>query len=379
MKILAATGSFKDTFSSIESCRMIRDILVERHEVAMAPVCDGGEYTYDILKYYYKDAGEIKVDNVINPYGKPVTSHYLALKGKAFVISSEILHLTPEEEEYKNPLKLTDYGLGQLLRDAVRKGFKDINLCLGGTSTVGFGMGTAQALGAVFTDADGNVLSNPEDGNSHALCPGDYCDISGIKWNKADYRDIKLTVINDGITKASDLDRVNPLKIGTGFGDIKSEIIKGLDKAADKVYELTNLTSEDAYSGNGGGIYYGIERIFDSEYLKGADYFCRLFHLVDMIDKADVVITGEGRYDNPHLEKLPVTVANMAKKLGKRVIYVCGSRDKNDDKTESIDEIISCDDYYRTHDVKRDYESVTEMYRKLTPMIFKERLGEAGL
>ena len=55
MKVLIATGSFKDVYTSIESCKQFENILREKYETITAPLCDGGEYTYDILKYYYND------------------------------------------------------------------------------------------------------------------------------------------------------------------------------------------------------------------------------------------------------------------------------------------------------------------------------------
>ena len=373
MKILAATGSFKDVYTSIESCEMIKSILSDEHEVITAPLCDGGEYTYDVLKYYYGQQDgfkEIFVDNVINPCGKPITARYIAIGDEAYVISSEVLHLGLQDDKYKNPLTLTEYGLGQLLRDAVDKGFKTINLCLGGTSTVGYGIGTAQALGAEIVFRDGYEEKSSE----IPIVPADYLNIEKIIWNNSDFKDIKLNVLNDGITKSNDLHTVNPLKIGKAFHDEKETILKTLDENAEHIYKLTGLGADDAYSGNGGAVYYAVENLFDAQYFRGAQYFCNLFEIENKIKEADIVITGEGRYDNPHLKKLPITIAELAKSLGKPVIFACGSRDNSFPKADFIDTIVSCDDYYKTHDVRSQYDDEFSMYRELTPLILKEEL-----
>ena len=129
MKCLISSGSFKDVYTSAEACRTIRDILPTGYDAVTLPVCDGGDYTYSILKDFFGGkAREIIVPDVFNPYGAKVTSHYLAVDGTAWVVSSEILHLTPEEDSYKNPLYLSDYGLGQLIAHAAAEGFRDIRL-----------------------------------------------------------------------------------------------------------------------------------------------------------------------------------------------------------------------------------------------------------
>ena len=271
MKVLIATGSFKDVYTSIESCKQFENILREKYETITAPLCDGGEYTYDILKYYYNDMKEIIVNDVVNPYGKMTTSKYAVIDDEAYVVSSEILHLSENEDVYKNPLELTDYGLGQLLNHAVESGYKKIKLCLGGTSTVGYGMGVAQALGAKFI-TEGSVITK-------YITPNDFPHIKEIVWNKEKYDDVCLTVVNDGITRANNLNTVNPLKVGKHYRLQKEEILDNLSKYVKNIYCVTGLSEDAPYSGNGGGVYYGIEKFFSAEYVKGAEFFCKLFNL----------------------------------------------------------------------------------------------------
>ena len=292
MKILIATSSFKDVYTSIEACEMIKNMLSVRHEIIVAPVCDGGEYTYDILNSYFSCKRE-SAENVINPYGKIVRVPYLALNGEAYVISSEVLRLHPSEDAYKNPLLLTDYGLGQVLQDAVDKGYRVINLCLGGTSTIGFGIGAAQALGVRFYDYNGKRLQKP-------LVPCDYSSIEKMDFEPNAFPGIYLRVINDGITRACDLSTVNPLKIGSMFEEQKELILNKIDESLQKVLQITGLHVEDAYSGNGGGIYFGIEPLFETEYCRGPEYFSNLFQIRDKIQDCELVVTAEGRFDNPH-------------------------------------------------------------------------------
>lgn len=377
MKILIATSSFKDVYTSIEACEMIKNMLSVRHEVIVAPICDGGEYTYDILNSYFSCKKE-SAENVINPYGKTVRVPYLTLNGEAYVISSEVLRLHPAEDAYKNPLLLTDYGLGQVVQDAVDKGYHVINLCLGGTSTVGFGMGTAQALGVRFYGRNGTRLQNP-------LTPNDYFDIEKMDFASKAFSGIRLRVINDGITRACDLSTVNPLKIGRTFDEQKERILNRIDESFQKVLQITGLHAEDAYSGNGGGIYFGIENLFETEYFRGPEYFSDLFQISDKMQGSELVITGEGRFDNPHLKKSPIVITELARECGKKVIYVCGQADKQEAKNREnlkrigIDVLISCEDSYLSQTSDQNYQSAIECYRDKTPLILKEEFSKIGL
>lgn len=377
MKILVATGSFKDVYTSIEACEMIKSILSVHHEVTVAPICDGGEYTYDILNSHFVCKKEY-VDNVRNPYGKVVRVPYLALNGEAFVISSEIIHLHPDEDIYKNPLELTDYGLGQVLQDAVNKGYRIINLCLGGTSTIGFGIGTAQALGARFYDRDGKQIQK-------LLMPADYMAIGRMEYDEGAFEGVHLRVVNDGITRACDLSTVNPLKIGKAFMEKREEILNKIDESFRNVLHITGLKEEDAYSGNGGGIYFGIKHLFETEYCSGTEYFCSLFKIRDAIRDCELVVTGEGRFDNPHLKKIPIVIAELAKEYGKKVLFVCGQADEQVVQSRKtmeeigIDILISCNHYYASYHPDQNYQNEIELYRDKTPQIFAKEFAKIGL
>lgn len=373
MKVLAALGSFKDVYTSIESCKMVQSLLANYRslEIEMAPVCDGGEYTYQVLNYYFKCRKEI-VKNIYNPYGRHVTVSYLVIDDEAYIISSEILHLSATEEQYRNPLILSDYGLGQLVADAIQKKYRKICICLGGTSTIGFGMGFAQALGARFWNENGQELLLP-------ITCEDIEQIERAEFPYEEYHDIEVKVINDGITRCSHLDTVNPLKIGKIFENTRDQILERIERSKKQVLRLTGHSENDAYSGNGGAIYYGIQSIFSASYCLGGDYFTDLFRIQDKIVSCDLVITGEGRFDNPHLRKIPIIVTELAKQYGKKVIFLCGQVDNDAEQQEvlrdvGIDYLISCDIYYQTHEIGKKYENEIEMYREMTPVILGKEL-----
>lgn len=365
MNILVTMGSFKDVFSPIETASIVNNAL-HNHNVLCVPMCDGGEYTYDVIKHHIK-CKEIFVQDIINPYGKYVDSRYLVVDDTAYIISSEVLRLFPDEDRYKNPLHLSDYGLGQLCLDAIRRGYKKINLCLGGTSTVGFGMGFAQAMGTIFKDREGNIITKP-------ITPNDLNNIAHIESKKRD--DIQLLVINDGITTAYDLPAVNPQKIGQFFKDNQKDILAKLDISLSKACLLTGVEMDTPYAGNAGGICFGIETVTTGSYVKGTDFFMELFGVKEKMSKVELVITGEGRLDNVHTEKLPVSISMAAQKIGRNLLYICGQRSQEATDTVvlkyGIEDVLCCCDHYP--DVKEKFIDDVEKYRCLTPIVIRQEL-----
>lgn len=365
MNVLVIMGSFKDVFSPIETAEVVASAL-ERYEVACIPMCDGGEYTYDVLKYH-KDCKEIIVRDVINPYGTTRDSKYLVINGIAYVIASEILRLGPTEERYKNPICLSDYGLGQLCKDAIAHGYKKINLCLGGTSTVGFGMGFAQALGARFIDREGSIITKP-------ITPMMLDSIERIERGRA--VNAKFTVINDGVSNAHDLSSINPQKVGALYSDSKEEILKTLDKNLNQVCDLTGVSIEKPYAGNAGGVCFGVELVTRGCYVKGTEYFLDYFGARKAMEKADLIITGEGKLDNLQTEKLPVTVCKIAKQMKKDCLYICGQIGKGVTHQSldkyGINNLICCSDFYA--DIDADYVDEIETYKRLTPLVIRKEL-----
>ena len=61
-------------------------------------------------------------------------------------------------ETERNPAKTTTYGTGEMIRDALNHGFRDISIAIGGSATNDGGMGCMCALGVRFLDENGKEL-----------------------------------------------------------------------------------------------------------------------------------------------------------------------------------------------------------------------------
>ena len=89
-----------------------------------------------------------------------VSAYYGKLSEKRAVIEmASASGLTLVEQDKRNPLYTTTYGTGELIRDALDKGFTELYIAIGGSATNDGGMGCAKALGIRFFDEKGEELS----------------------------------------------------------------------------------------------------------------------------------------------------------------------------------------------------------------------------
>ena len=232
--ILISTGSFKDVYSPIEATEMIHNIIKNllKNEkfifVKAIPLVDGGEYSNEVI-FSKLDCKKIEVNNIIDPKGESIPSHYLSLDNEtAFIGSSQILRLSPEFDQYKNPLKLTSYGLGQLIKDSIDKNFKKIIIGLGGTNTVDGGIGMAHALGVKFINNKGVELV-PK--NGLYFTGEDLSNINGIVKDSIpkELNNISITALYDSKINISQMLIPTDLKISKNFDKERASIIKELE------------------------------------------------------------------------------------------------------------------------------------------------------
>lgn len=103
--------------------------------------------------------GRYRTVEVENPLGMPVLARYGILPdGGALIEMAEAsgLCLVPEPE--RNPLRASSFGTGQLIKDALDQGIRNITIAIGGSATNDGGMGAMSALGVRFLDIEGKIL-----------------------------------------------------------------------------------------------------------------------------------------------------------------------------------------------------------------------------
>ena len=130
MKLLFASDSFKGSLSSEQTvdllARAARDVFGEI-EYSGVPVADGGEGTTDAVISALQ--GEKITVEVYGPLMERTTAVYGKLDNHRAVLemaAASGLPMVPVQS--RNPLHTTSYGTGEMIRDALDRGFDDISI-----------------------------------------------------------------------------------------------------------------------------------------------------------------------------------------------------------------------------------------------------------
>ena len=161
--ILIAPDSFKGSLSSGEAAAAIargaRRVLPHA-SLRCHLLADGGEGTARALAEL---SGAVRVlTETCDPLSRPVTAEWFLSQEKrtAFIDTAAASGLTLLSPAERDAALTSTYGTGQLIAAAVDRGAKHIILGLGGSATMDFGYGALQALGAGFSDENGDFLIN---------------------------------------------------------------------------------------------------------------------------------------------------------------------------------------------------------------------------
>lgn len=343
MKIVIAPDSFKESLTALEAAESIENgfkQVIPDAEYVKVPMADGGEGTVQSL--VDATGGEIILKTVTGPLGEPVEAFFGILGNKTTAViemaAASGLALVPTEK--RNPLITTTRGTGELITAALDYGVNHIIIGIGGSATNDGGAGMAKSLGAHLLDKDGMEIG--EGG-------GSLSDLASINLSEFDPRlaSIKIEV-------ACDVD--NPLTGEKGasaiFGPQKgatAEMVKRLDRnlghfAAVIERDLGKKINNVPGSGAAGGLGGGLLAFLPSELKRGVDIVIEATSLSQIVEDADLVITGEGKIDGQTIfGKTPIGVAKTAKKVGVPVVGIAGnvSKDSNVVHEHGIDAIFS--------------------------------------
>ncbi|MCX2971583.1 MULTISPECIES: glycerate kinase [Streptomyces] len=323
-RVLIAADKFKGSLTAVQVAdHVAAGLRRARPEVRVEalPVADGGDGTVAAAVAGGFERREV---TVTGPLGTPVAAAYALHGDTAIVEMAEASGLQLLPAGVFAPLTATTYGSGELLRAAVEAGARTVVFGVGGSATTDGGAGMLAALGARFLDADGRPLA-PGGGPLRELV---HADLSGL--------DPRLKEVD--VVLASDVD--NPLTGPTGapavYGPQKGASaveVAELDAAlahyaavlADALGPRAAACAQAPGAGAAGGIGYGALVGLGATFRPGIDVLLDVLGFAPALDRADLVITGEGSMDAQTLHgKAPAGVAAAARAAGKPVVAVCG-------------------------------------------------------
>ena len=341
LTVLLASDSFKGSASSAEIAQLLEQgvrRVVPECVTKTYSIADGGEGT--VAAVVTACAGEYRTARVTGPLGDEVFARYGLIGDAAVIEVAQSSGITLIEQNHSNALHASSYGVGQLILDALKRNVKRIYVGLGGSATSDGGAGMAQALGVRLLNDQGNSISRGLSG----LGELSHIDCSGIDPRIADVEIVALT------------DVCNPL-VGTEGAVTVYGPQKGIDRDCVAMLDgwmkryaslIAESTGQDVSNlpgaGAAGGLGAALTAFCNARITSGIDTLLGLIGLEQALDDVDLVITGEGRMDAQSVQgKAPIGVAKLAKRHGKPVIAVVGSRadDLGDVYARGIDVVIS--------------------------------------
>lgn len=339
MKVVVAMDSFKGSLSSIEAGQAIETGIKRVDEtiiVKVRPLADGGEGTVDALTLGMK--GTFHYVAAMGPLGEMITCKYGIIDEThtAVIEAASVAGLTLIVPEKRNPLYTTTYGVGQIIKDAIKKGVRRFIVGIGGSATNDGGIGMLQALGYEFLDANGNQVPFGAQGLKTLVSINHHNVIPELK--ECHFR-IACDVNNPLCGSLGSSAVYGPQKGATAV------MVKQMDqwlqnyaKLACKQYQQADFTIPG--TGAAGGLGFAFLTFTNATLESGIKIILDETRLQGYLKDADLVITGEGRLDSQTtMGKAPIGVAKLAKCYQKPVIAFAGSVSKDATKCnqEGID------------------------------------------
>ena len=295
MKIVIASDSFKGSLSSIEVAiaaeRGIKAVFPDC-EVVRVNVADGGEGTMEAIVEALN--GEITTTIVSDPLGRPITAHYGIADDTAIIEMATANGLPLLRPEERNPWLTSTRGTGEMIMDAIQRGCRHFLVGIGGSATNDAGTGMLQALGFRFYDAQNKEITD--------CCGGRLQDIARI-----DDSHVPTSVQQSQFIVACDVDTpfCGPNGAAPVFAPQKgadANMVARLDagmaslaRVIEHTYHIhiAPIAGTGAAGGMGGAFY----AFLNATLQRGIEMVLDAIHFDQIIQHADLIITGEGKID----------------------------------------------------------------------------------
>ncbi|MFN2459669.1 MAG: glycerate kinase [Candidatus Velthaea sp.] len=321
-RVVVAPDKFKGSCSAAAAAAALiaglRDVWRDAPDYVALPMADGGEGT---VATFLQSGADARTIAVRGPLGEPVQATY-ARAGDVAIIEMAAASGLALASGRRDVRRATSYGTGELLRDALDAGAKQIILGIGGSATSGGGAGALAALGARFYDAGGAELA-PDPVSLARLAR---VDIAGL--------DPRLQAASIAVACDVDNPLLGPQGAAAVYGPQKGAddddvaFLEGvLARLADAGAAATGRDLRDVPgAGAAGGLGWALATFAGARLAPGFDLIAEERRLPDYLAGATLCITGEGRIDAQTLRgKVVDGVAALARPLGIPVIAFGGS------------------------------------------------------
>lgn len=324
MNVIVAIDSLKGSLSSLQAGAAAKAGILRAipdATVSVKPVADGGEGTVNALVSGL--SGRSVTIAVTGPLGETVEATYGILPDHIAVIEmAEAAGLPLVPAEKRNPMITTTYGVGEMILHALDEGCRSFIIGIGGSATNDGGTGMLRALGCRFRKADGTDIA-----------PGAQ-ELAGLAAIETEALDPRLKESRFSIA----CDVTNPLCGSNGASYIFAPqkgadpaTVRKLDAALAHLADIIAATlgtdlRDQPGAGAAGGLGFAFASYLNGTLRPGVDIVLDAVLPESELRAADIVVTGEGRFDGQTaMGKAPVGIARRAKACGCKVIVLAGS------------------------------------------------------
>jgi glycerate kinase len=345
MRVLLAFDKFKDCLTASDACMFASAALRDRHAdwtIDSCPLSDGGEGFCEILTAAVQGTvigssvtgpreDEVQAPIGMVPFDRipPAARALLPARSQnsrtapaiAVLDMASASGLALLEPEDRDPWQTTTVGTGELIRTATELGAGAILLGVGGSATHDLGLGALAALGLEFESARSGSVFPP----------------IPARWREINHISGKVNPPVPPIRIACDVNNplLGPRGAAAVYGPQKGLLAADfprLDHESARLAALLCAHQQKPASlmdvpgaGAAGGIAFGLMAAAGAELVAGFDLVSAWLDLETRLTAADIVITGEGRFDDSSLSgKGPGAVVTRALQLGKEVHVFAG-------------------------------------------------------
>ncbi len=322
--VIVAPDSFKGTASAVQVARAIGEgwrRMRPQDEVVEMPMADGGEGTLDAFEAAVPAAVRRSVPvSGPAPGARGVGASWIELPPlgtsghrTGVVEIADAAGFT--RLAHPAPLDAHTRGLGEVIRAVLDHGVDELIVGLGGSCSTDGGAGALRELGAVLVDEAGHPSI---DGGRGLL---DLAAFDGTRLRHLPPRGVRLL---------TDVDNplLGPRGAAAVFGPQKGASVADVALLEDALSNWARLCGGDptvAGTGAAGGTAFGLLR-WGATISSGSRAVAELVGLAAAVRRADVVVTGEGSFDEQTASgKAPGIVLDTARLAGVPSIVVAGS------------------------------------------------------
>lgn len=339
MRVLLALDKFKHALAAPAACAAAASAVRAAGLVPdEAPLADGGEGFAEILTR--AAGGKLLSHQVLGPRFEPVSAQYgevdlqkipvaarakleLPADGRLVILEmaqASGLHLLALAD--RDPWHASSIGTGQLLAHAADTRACAVLLGVGGSATNDLGLGALEAVGLEFRDASASPLTR--------VTPARFADIlrlAGETWPHLPDLRIACDVTNPLLGPIGATATFGPQKglLPEDFPKLERTVGTMAKKMCGHFDQPRTLMMEPG-AGAAGGIAFGLRAACAARLVPGGALVADWLNLAERVRAADLVVTGEGRFDTSSLTgKVPGLVADLALRHGKKLLVLAGS------------------------------------------------------